>query len=341
MKPISDAGAIDLSIIICTRNRAACLAATLATASLVRSQHAWEILVIDNASSDNTAEIVRAADDCGGRLSTYRVEQIGLGAARDAGWRRARGRIVAFTDDDCYLDPEFVDVLVKSFDENPDVGCIGGRILLFDPKDAHVTIDERDEPEELPTYSFVDAGVVHGANLAFRRLTLSAVGGFDPMLGAGTPFPCEDIAVAAAVLWSGERIRFEPRAVVWHHHRRRVADVDKLFMGYDRGRGAYFAKFLLRRDTRRAYALGWWTVARRRRGKGGLVRTTRELAAAREYLVRRRAFGFLCAAALPTLVGYAIIGLLIGLSLLRKRGLRLSAFRRASTSLIAALFRSS
>ena len=204
MKPIPDAEVIDLSIVICTRNRAACLAATLATVGRVQSRYAWEVLVIDNASSDDTEEIVRTGD-CGGRLSCHRVEQIGLGAARDAGWRHARGRIVAFTDDDCYLDSNLVDVLVTSFDENPDVGCIGGRILLFDPEDARVTIDERDEPEELPIYSFVDAGVVHGANLAFRRATLCAVGGFDTMLGAGTSFPCEDIAAAAAVLWSGER----------------------------------------------------------------------------------------------------------------------------------------
>ena len=152
---------------------------------------------------------------------------------------------------------DYVDAVLAAFDGRPDVGVLGGRILLFDPDDARVTIDERDHPAEIAPRSFVEAGAVKGANLSFRREALQAIGGFDPELGAGTPFPCEDIDAVASVLWAGYRGRYDPRPVVLHHHRRREPDVPRLRAGYDRGRGAYYAKFLLRPDCRRAYAAGW------------------------------------------------------------------------------------
>lgn len=287
-----------VSIVICTRNRAASLPGTLQALAAIRSRHAWEVVIADNASSDATREIILAADDCGGRLHYHHVGRIGLGAARDDSWRVTRGAIVAFTDDDCYPEPDYVDALVEAFERNPDAGCIGGRIMLFNPSHARVTIDERDQPMRHTSRRFVDAGILHGANLAFRRETLEAIGGFDPMLGAGTPFPCEDIDVVAAALWAGAAACFEPGPVVWHDHGRTDADLDRIFSGYDRGRGAYYAKYVLRRDTRRATLVGWFGVFRTRRGVRSLRRIGREYVAGLAYLRARQAYAAI-AAALP------------------------------------------
>ena len=183
---------------------------------------------------------------------------------------------------------DYVDAVLAAFDGRPDVGVLGGRILLFDPEDARVTIDERDHPEEIAPRSFVPAGAVKGANLSFRREALQAIGGFDPELGAGTPFPCEDIDAVANVLWAGFRGRYDPRPVVLHHHRRRLPDVPRLRAGYDRGRGAYYAKFLLRPDCRRAYAAGWLHEIRTHLNGEGLARLARELRSAAAYLYARR-----------------------------------------------------
>jgi glycosyltransferase involved in cell wall biosynthesis len=297
----------DLSLIICTRNRARQLARMLESVAALSSRYRWEVLVVDNGSTDETAEVIKAADDCGGRLRYVLVERVGLGAARDAAWREARGRLIAFTDDDCYLDPRFVDAVCEVFEEHPEVGCVGGRIMLFDPEDARVTIDEREEPAELAPYRFVDAGVLQGANLSFRRAVLEKIGGVDPELGAGTPFPCEDIDAVAATLWAGYRIRFDPRPVVHHHHGRRGSDVDRLFVGYDRGRGAYYAKYLLRSDTRMAYLRGWGgRIARRHRDRAALRRLSRELAAAGQYIARRNPL-FLLAAAPAGLMAWCLV----------------------------------
>lgn len=302
----------DLSIVICTRNRADQLRGTLDSLMAMKTARAWEAILIDNASTDATADTIRRASESEPRIRYYREERIGLGAARDRGWREARSGLISLTDDDCYVAEDYVDAVVAAFDGWPDVGVLGGRILLFDPADARVTIDERDYPVEIAPRSFVVAGEIKGANLSFRREALLAIGGFDPELGAGTPFPCEDIDAVAAVLWAGFKGRYDPRPLVLHHHQRRLPDVPSLRAGYDRGRGAYYAKFLLRPECRRAFAAGWLGEVRGNLHRAGLARLFRELRSAAAYLRARRKMVPLVALALPALAVYGTAALATG-----------------------------
>lgn len=306
-----------VSVIICTRNRAQSLSGTLHSLTKLESSHAWEALVVDNASVDDTRQVIDGADDCGGRLRRLQVDQVGLGAARDAAWRQARGSIVSFTDDDCYLKPDYVDAIVNVFGAHPKVGCVGGRIMLFDPLDARVTIDERDVPHQIEPFQFINAGEIHGANLSFRRDVLNRIGGFDPQLGAGTRFPCEDIDAVAAAIWAGTLVRFDPGPMVYH--RRRSRDDEKLWAAYDHGRGAYYAKYILRSDTRSDYMRGWWRLAIKDCYWSSLVRLSRELTAAIAYLVHRKCYGFLLMAAPVGLSAYCIIGVLVVLRFTNSR----------------------
>ncbi len=250
-------GSLDVSIIICTRNRAQSLHGTLESLASIRSKYQWEAVLVDNASTDRTAEVIAAANNCGGRLRYLYESRIGLGAARDGAWRQAKGRILCFTDDDCYLTADFVDAMAIAFAERPRAGCIGGRILRFDPTDAPITVDERTEPARTPPYSFVHPGMLQGANMSFRREALQACGGFDPAMGAGTPYPCEDIDALVAVLWRGYEAWFDPRPLIYHHHRRKSADVPSLVAEYDRGRGAFYAKCVARREMRWLFLRKW------------------------------------------------------------------------------------
>jgi glycosyltransferase involved in cell wall biosynthesis len=294
----------DLSIVICTRNRAGQLRGTLDSLLAMKTALSWEAILVDNASTDGTADVIRSASEVEPRIRYFREDRIGLGAARDRGWREAGAELLSFTDDDCYVAADYVDAVLAAFRDRPDVGVLGGRILLFDPEDARVTIDERDYPVEIAPRSFVAAGAVKGANLSFRREALQAIGGFDPELGAGTPFPCEDVDAVASVLWAGFSGRYDPRPLVHHHHRRRLPDVPRLRAGYDRGRGAYYAKFLLRPDCRRAYAAGWLREMRMNLNGAGLVRLFRELRSAAGYLRSRRKIVPLIALTLPALAVY-------------------------------------
>jgi glycosyltransferase involved in cell wall biosynthesis len=286
-----------VSIVICTRNRASKLGPALDSMSRITSYFPWELIIVDNASTDHTADIIKRAAETDGRIRYLCVDRIGLGAGRDAAWRIARGAFVCFTDDDCYVMPDYVNQIVAVFEEFPEVGCVGGRIMLHDQSDARVTIDERSEAVGIAPRQFIAAGTLHGANLSFRRDALAAAGGFDPEFGAGTQFPAEDIDAVAAVIWSGRPARYDPRPTVAHHHGRKEEAVPGLMKGYDAGRGAYLAKYMLRRDTRTAYAKAWLSGTLRSREPGHALAAAREIMAGARYAIRKGRKGALIVAA--------------------------------------------
>jgi glycosyltransferase involved in cell wall biosynthesis len=287
---------LDISVVVCTRNRAERLAKALNRWAALAPKSSWELVLVDNGSTDATPEVLAEAQKRLPALRRAMEPRRGLGAARDHGWREARGAIIAFTDDDCYPSPDYVDQYVEAFRRSPDVGYMGGRILLWDESDARITVDYRDEAEEIAPYRFIPAGELHGANFAFRREALERVGGLDPELGAGTAFFAgEDIDLVAAAAWAGFKGRFDPAPLVYHHHGRKAGDFDITTRGYDVGRGVYYAKFILRKDSRSIYLRAWLRSivdcakqAIRQRNKRELLGPALELYGAARYLVRAR-----------------------------------------------------
>lgn len=282
---------VAVSIVICTRNRATKLGPMLDALGRVRSALSWEVLLIDNASTDNTREVLAQAVAENPNCRSETVSRIGLGAARDAAWRMARGEIILFTDDDCYVEPDVIDAVAEAFRKYPDAGVIGGRIMLHDPSDYPVTIDESTEERVIAPHRYVPAGALQGANLSFRRETLEAIGGIDLQLGAGTAFPCEDIAAVADGVWAGYSARFDPTIVVRHHHGRKAADLPDIMASYNAGRGAYYARFLLRKDSRIAYLKGWYGSVRGSLTVQRLGKIPGEFISALRYFSKRKAFG--------------------------------------------------
>jgi GT2 family glycosyltransferase len=297
---------IEVSIVICTRNRASRLSGTLGALRALSTSHGYEVIWVDNASTDDTAAVLQRAfaDDT---VSRYILGQrIGLGAARNLGWKNARGKIVAFTDDDCYPSPDYVDAILAAFADHPGAGVIGGRILLYNPNHARITIEESEATRVYPKRTFVRAGTLQGANLAFRREALQAIGGIDPELGAGTRFPCEDIDAVTAVLWAGFDACFDPRPTVQHDHGRAAAEVPALLHSYDRGRGSFYAKYILRPDTRATFILRWLSSTWRRRDWQGLRTLRTELRTAAQYAIAKRRFGALALAVPLGLIALAV-----------------------------------
>jgi glycosyltransferase involved in cell wall biosynthesis len=134
---------VDLSLIICTRNRAAQLAETLKRVATIRSRLSWELIVTDNGSTDRTNEVVRDY----AAVSERPVRGIfmpgrGVSYARNAGWQAAESDVVTYIDDDCYPAEDYLDAVFECFSRDPRVGFVGGRILLHDPSDRRITIQE-------------------------------------------------------------------------------------------------------------------------------------------------------------------------------------------------------
>ncbi len=164
---------MDLSVVVCTRNRAPQLAKALNHWSQLTPKASWELVLVDNGSTDATPQIIAEAQKRIHALRYVLEPGIGLGAVRDRGGREARGAIIAFTDDDCYPSAGYVD----AFRRSPDAGYMGGRILLWDEDDLWLTVDYREQAEEIAPYRFVPARALQGANLGFRREALEKMGG--------------------------------------------------------------------------------------------------------------------------------------------------------------------
>ncbi len=253
-----------VSLIICTRNRAASLGKCLDHVRRLEAPGGdWELIVVDNGSTDATPKLLEDyAASAAFPVVIVREPVPGLSRARNAGIARATGAIVAFTDDDCYVSADFLKEVARVF-EDESIGFIGGRILLYDSSDAPLSIRAEREPYRIAPYSFIRAGQLTGANMAFRRSLLQATGPFDLAFGAGALFrSCEETDLQARASAMGTTGAYDPGPLVWHHHGRKPGrDCEALNEGYDYGRGAYFAKFILDARTRRLFLKNWywWT----------------------------------------------------------------------------------
>jgi GT2 family glycosyltransferase len=251
---------------------------------------------VDNASTDSTPLLLEQfARQVSFPVRVVRSSMRGVSRGRNAGLEQARGEIIAFTDDDCYPRADYLRTLVEVFEEHQrssssdpahGLGFVGGRILLHNPADAKAFVRLVPTPIDVPARCFFNPALIHGANMAFRREVVSAIGGFDPLLGPGrVSIACEDTDYLARAVWAGWPGRYDPRLVVAHNHGRDRATADRHLRGYDYGRGAYYVKFLLKRDSRREYVRCWWRTTMSR--PHPFPRLCRELAGAVRYLALR------------------------------------------------------
>lgn len=215
--------AVLLSVIIATRNRASSLAQTLEMlAQMTFPRGEWEIIVVDNASSDATRDtVMRAAAHA---PVHYAFEQRqGKSFAVNAGIAQARGEFLAFTDDDVIVDRDWGGALVAAMERTGYIGA-GGRIVAewTEHPPRWLTADG---PDRLMNVVAFDAGSARelmaapfGPNMGFRRSAFERYGLFrtDIGPGAGRYLPGQDTEFGRRLLAAGERLAWAPDAVVRH-----------------------------------------------------------------------------------------------------------------------------
>ena len=215
-----------VSVVICTLDRAGYLRGALR--SLVGQSlpgDGWEVLVVDNGSADDTPAVVRAFAEA--LPLRYLVEPtLGLCHARDRGWREARGRLVAYLDDDAVAEPGWLAAVRAAFARSPDVGVAGGPVrpiweappppwLSEHAARALTIVDWPGGPKLLPD---VGREWLVGANMAAPRAVLEAVGGFHPRLDriGRNMLSSGDVFLQQQLLERGWTVAYEPAMAVGH-----------------------------------------------------------------------------------------------------------------------------
>ena len=239
-----------ISVVICTYNRSRSLRETLASLAKMEAPAdlSWELVVVDNNSTDNTRAVVEEFGWTSGLKVQYVFEgQQGLAHARNAGVRAAKGEIIAFTDDDVYPQPNWLAVIWREFTADPSLQVISGRVELLNPADLPITI--RRQSKRVVFQSLTDSfNVMVGCNAAVRRALFDRIGCFDVDLGTGSRFESAEDSDFFFRAWrSGAKLVYEPSLFVFHDHGRRTQSAGvKVRRGYAVGRGAFYAKHLLK-----------------------------------------------------------------------------------------------
>jgi glycosyltransferase involved in cell wall biosynthesis len=300
-----------VSVNIAVKNRRALLAKCLGGLD-AQTFRDFEVVVVDNGSTDGTAEDVAA------RATTFPltvVTELGsLGAVRNAGVAASRGELVAFVDSDCVPTPDWLAKGLAAFDD--DVAVVQGATL----PDSDATLGRWFVTQEITEFT----RRYEACNLFYRRAALLGAGGFDEAIG----FFGEDSAAGWAVRRLGLGERFAPDAVVHHavthpgirwHLRRglRYGNWNALVRRFPEMRVLFWHRYFLRRNSAQTlFALYGVSSAAFFAVIGNPVLTVLGVAAATPFAVRHRPYTWRRREAIVDALGGAGFDIAVELGLL-------------------------
>jgi glycosyltransferase involved in cell wall biosynthesis len=212
-----------VSVVVCTYNGSRTLRVCLRSLQKLNYPD-YEVIVVDDGSTDTVPEVAKAF----AQVRYIRQDNQGLSVARNTGLAAATGELVAYTDDDCRADEDWLYYLVVDLVESEFQAMGGHNFLPIDDSPVaavvmaspggptHVMLTER-EAEHIP-----------GCNMIFRRAALEAIGGFDPVYRKAG----DDVDVCWRLQQAGYRIGFNPAGFVWHYRRSTVRAYLKQQAGY-------------------------------------------------------------------------------------------------------------
>ena len=212
-----------ISVVICAYNAEHTMRACLESLRLLRYP-SYEVIVVNDGSTDRTLQIAEEFRE----VRIISQQNKGLSVARNVGVEAATGPIVAFTDSDCVVDPDWLTYLAYSF-VNGGFVAVGGPNLP-PPEDSRTAACVAASPGG-PTHVLLNdelAEHIPGCNMAFRKDVLQAVGGFDPVFCAAG----DDVDLCWRLQNDGHVIGFSAAAMVWHFRRNTARAYIRQQMGY-------------------------------------------------------------------------------------------------------------
>ena len=208
-----------------------------------------EILVVDQSGDPAVVELV--AEVGLGRARVLPSSGRGPASGRNEGLRAARHDLVAMTDDDCTVAPDWIAAACRLMRADPD-RIVTGRVLPAGDPRAVPSTNERTIRRDFGG-TLVDSALFSN-NMVINRSLVPSGKPFDERFSA--EFGGEDNDLCYRWLKAGRRLSFEPELVVWHHEWRTPSELERQYLRYLRGEGFFYAKHLRRGDLRMLRFLG-------------------------------------------------------------------------------------
>ena len=215
-----------ISVVMTTYNRGDLLEAALRSVLGQKTTSSFELIVVDNNSTDCTRAVINRLAATDSRLRYVFEPKQGSSHGRNAGIREARAPLIAFTDDDVRAEPDWLSSMVRAFREHPEADVVGGRVLPLWPSEPPAWLT-RDHWSPLALLDFGDTAFaidsdrplcLVAANLGIRRSVVDAVGGFAAALqlvGSNLSGSVEDHEFLLRVLRSGRTAIYDPHITVY------------------------------------------------------------------------------------------------------------------------------
>lgn len=181
----------------------------------------YEVVLIDDASTDMTSELVRCAT---GIVSIRNEKNLGFVGSCNRGAAAARGEYLVFLNNDTLTTPGWLDALLRTFDDHPRTGLVGAKLVYPDGRlqeaggaiwnDASGWNYGKFADPDHPSYNFVrEVDYCSGACVAIPRTLFHSLGGFDDLYA---PAYYEDVDLAFKVRHSGRSVVYQPAAKIIH-----------------------------------------------------------------------------------------------------------------------------
>ncbi|NQT26786.1 glycosyltransferase family 2 protein, partial [candidate division KSB1 bacterium] len=211
------------SVVICTHNRAGMLDRVLQSVLLNQQEKgSYEILVVDNASSDNTSEIIEPYTK-EGVVRYLEDSELGLSNARNTGLLNSNGKYVVYLDDDAEVTETWLESFHHVFQNYPNCAVCGGRVIpCYEiPKPDWVTgISDVHSQGFHPADKIIAHNWAPGGNSAWDRSILLSLNGFDSRLGRKGSKPLrgsEESELVTRAIEQGFGVYYNPHAFMYHH----------------------------------------------------------------------------------------------------------------------------
>jgi glycosyltransferase involved in cell wall biosynthesis len=202
-----------LSVVIPALNSASTISYTLSSIfSNEFPREYFEVLVIDNGSSDETVEVAKKFP-----ARTYYCSKKGIGPPRNLGIKMAKGDIVCFTDSDCIVEKDWLEKIFNFFEQNSEADGVGGPVFPYPCSQnkiqkltGEIFVEDQGYPKEVKKVQFGSSyGIIFGSNSAYKREALMSAGGYSEPGGS-------NLELAWRLASNGRNLFFNPNMKVYH-----------------------------------------------------------------------------------------------------------------------------